>query len=499
MTLQLGWVHAITAVVLFLAHLLVVARALTRPNRTPASRVAWVAVIMLAPLVGMFAYLLLGETSIGRTRFRRLQRVRRRMARLVDAEVTQGAPGIAAALPDNAIALFELAGSINGFRPSAGNRIALLGAADGNAEQPTRDCRAALASLVADIEQARESVHIAFYIWLDDDAGGRVADAVAAAARRGVACRVMVDALGSRAFIDGPRWRQLGEAGVKRLKTLDDINRLQHMAFSRMDLRDHRKLVVIDNRIAYCGSQNCADPEFRVKPAYAPWIDLLLRCEGPVVSQFQFLFLGGWIPETGETGLDGYAAAAAPAWHDGGCVATVFETGPITRHKAMADMFVACIYAARRELVITTPYFVPDESILRAICAAPRRGVSTKLVLPRRNDSWLVGQASRSTYADLLQCGVEVHEYPLGLLHAKSMTIDGGISLMGSANIDRRSLELNFENSLLIADPGVTAAIRRRQEKYLSVSQRVTPAQVDAWPFATRLVQDAVAMMSPVL
>ncbi len=217
------------------------------------------------------------------------------------------------------------------------------------------------------------------------------------------------------------------------------------------------------------------------------------------MSQFQFLFLGGWIPETGETGLDGYAAAAAPAWHDGGCVATVFETGPITRHKAMADMFVACIYAARRELVITTPYFVPDESILRAICAAPRRGVSTKLVLPRRNDSWLVGQASRSTYADLLQCGVEVHEYPLGLLHAKSMTIDGGISLMGSANIDRRSLELNFENSLLIADPGVTAAIRRRQEKYLSVSQRVTPAQVDAWPFATRLVQDAVAMMSPVL
>jgi len=309
----------------------------------------------------------------------------------------------------------------------------------------------------------------------------------------------MVDALGSRAFIEGPRWKQLGQAGVKRLKTLDDINRLQHMAFSRMDLRDHRKIAVIDNRIAYSGSQNCADPEFRVKSAYAPWIDLLLRCEGPVVAQIQFLFLSGWIPETGETGLDGYAAAAAPAWHDGGCVATAFETGPIARHNAMADMFVACIYAARRELVITTPYFVPDESILRAICAAPRRGVRTTLVLPRRNDSWLVGQASRSTYADLLQCGVEVHEYPLGLLHAKSMTIDGQISLVGSANIDRRSLELNFENSLLVADAGVTAALRRRQEKYLSVSARVTPEQVGGWSFATRLVQNAVAMMSPVL
>ncbi len=496
MALQGHWLHASVALVVFVVHLLVAARALTRANRTPASRAAWVAVVMLAPVVGMVAYLLLGETSIGRARFQRLERTRRRLATASDVAA---APLAAGAVADAAVPLLELAHSISGFPAVAGNRVTLLGDVDSPADAPERDCRLALDALVADIEQARESVHIAFYIWLDDGAGGRVADAVAAAARRGVACRVMVDAFGSRAFIEGPRWRQLGEAGVKRLKTLDDINRLQHMAFSRMDLRDHRKIAVIDNRIGYCGSQNCADPEFRVKPAYAPWIDLLLRCEGPVVSQLQFLFLGGWIPETGETGLDGHAAAAAATRYDDGCVATAFETGPITRHNAMADTFVACIYAARRELVITTPYFVPDESILRAICAAPRRGVATTLILPRRNDSWLVGQASRSTYADLLQCGVAVHEYPLGLLHAKSMTVDGEISLVGSANIDRRSLELNFENSLLIADPGVTAAIRRRQDKYLSVSERVTREQVDAWPFATRLVQNAVAMMSPVL
>lgn len=489
-TLQWG----ITAVA-FVAHLLVAARALTRANRAPASRAAWVAVVMLAPVVGMVAYLLLGETSIGRARFRRVEQALRRMG----AAAAAMAPAAPVAVADNAVPLLELARTINGLPAVGGNRVALLGDADSAADAPENDCRRALDALVADIEQARESVHIAFYIWLDDDAGGRVADAVAAAARRGVACRVMVDALGSRAFIDGRRWKQLGQAGVKRLKTLDDINRLQHVAFSRMDLRDHRKIVVIDNRVAYSGSQNCADPEFRVKPACAPWIDLLLRCEGPVVAQVQFLFLSGWIPETGETGLDGYAAAAAHAWHDDGCVAAAFETGPIARHNAMADMFVACIYAARRELVITTPYFVPDESILRAICAAPRRGVRTTLVLPRRNDSWLVGQASRSTYADLLQCGVAVHEYPLGLLHAKSMTIDGQISLVGSANIDRRSLELNFENSLLVADAGVTAAIRRRQEKYLSVSVRVTQEQVEGWSFARRLVQNAVAMMSPVL
>ncbi|MCL7713428.1 cardiolipin synthase [Stenotrophomonas mori] len=488
--LQLG----ITAVT-FAAHLAVAARALTRPNRTPASRAAWVAVIMLAPLLGMVAYLLLGETSIGRARFRRVEQALRRMSAAAAAAPATALAGV----PERALPVLGLAGTVNGLPALGGNRIVLLGDEDSRADAPERDCRAALDTLVADIEQARESVHIAFYIWLDDTAGGRVADAVAAAARRGVACRVMVDALGSRGFVGGRRWKQLAAAGVKQLRTLDDINRLQHIAFSRMDLRDHRKIVVIDNRIAYCGSQNCADPEFRVKAAHAPWIDLLLRCEGPVVAQFQFLFLSGWIPSSGEGGLEDYPFAAAPAAAAGGCVALAFQTGPIARHNAMADTFVACIYAARRELVITTPYFVPDESILRAICAAPRRGVTTRLVLPRRNDSWLVGQASRSTYADLLQCGVEVYEYPLGLLHAKSMTVDGELSLVGSANIDRRSLELNFENSLLIADRTVTAAIRRRQEKYLSVSTQVTRTQVAAWSLVTRLVQNAVAMMSPVL
>lgn len=497
MSFDWGWLPAslnlgLTAI-LFVAHLLTAARALTRPNRTPASRAAWVAVIMLAPVIGMVAYLLLGETSIGRARVDRIENAYKRMPSVDDAA---NAPR---AVADNAASLFELARSINGFHAVGGNRIALLGAADSPADQPKRDCQAAIDALVADIEQAGESVHIAFYIWLDDYAGGRVADAVAAAARRGVACRVMVDAFGSRAFIAGERWAQLGAAGVKLLRTLDDINRLQHMAFSRMDLRDHRKIVVIDNRIAYCGSQNCADAEFRVKAAYAPWIDLLLRCEGPVARQMQFLFLSGWIPETGEQGLETYPDAVTPERFDEDCIAQAFETGPITRHNAMTDMFVACIYAARHELNIVTPYFVPDESILRAICAAPRRGVATRIVFPERNDSWLVGQACRSAYADLLQCGVEVYEYPLGLLHAKAMTLDGEIGLLGSANMDRRSLDLNFENNLLLADKTVVAAVRQRQAKYLSVSRRIALAEVEAWPLHARLIQNAVAMMSPVL
>lgn len=497
MPFALSWSYsplgALLSLALLALHLLVVARAITRPNRTPASRIAWVAVIMFLPLAGVVAYLLLGETSIGHERVRRLREAEARTL-LPDDSAFAPAP-----LEPHVATLFDLAHSINGYRPVAGNRIALLGDSDAPPGIPTTDSDVAIRALVRDIQQAREHVHISFYIWLDDHHGGEVAEAVVAAARRGVACRVMADALGSRAFIHSPRWQQLRDAGVRLIATLDDVPRLGHLAVGRVDLRNHRKIVVIDNRIAYCGSQNCADPAFRIKPRFAPWVDIFLRCEGPVVRQQQHLFLAAWIAETGE-GLESLPAAMpAPQCFDEAATAQMFGTGPTTPDNAMSDMFVACMYAARRELLITTPYFVPDESILRALCAAPRRGVETTIVFPARNDSWLVGNACRSAYGDLLGCGVTVHEYPLGLLHTKSITIDGELALVGSANMDRRSLELNYENNLLIADRATTATIRRRQQGYLAVSQPVTMQAVLARPFRTRLVQNAIGMMSPVL
>ncbi|PZQ88596.1 MAG: cardiolipin synthase [Leifsonia xyli] len=479
--------------ILFVAHLLTAARAITRPYREPAARVAWVAVIMFLPLVGVVAYLLLGETSIGRARIRRLKEAEARTVRPVASKLDRNvvAPGAAAQ--------FDLCRSIDGLGPSSGNRIALLGDPEAPKDQPTLDSDAAIDALAQDIGRATEHVHIGFYIWLDDGNGGKVADAVAAAARRGVRCRVMVDALGSRGFIRGPRWRQLREAGVALVATLNDVPRLGHLAVGRVDLRNHRKIVVIDNRVAYCGSQNCADPAFLPKARFAPWVDMFLRCEGPVVRQAQYLFLCTWIAETGEP-LDGLAAAEpAPERFEPGCVAQMYGAGPTTPGDAMSDSFVGALYAARRELVVTTPYFVPDEAVLRALCAAPRRGVETTIVFPARNDSWLVAQASRSGYPDLLSSGVAVYEYPLGLLHAKSITVDGEMALVGSANMDRRSMQLNFENNMLVADRDVTAAVRARQQGYLDVSRPVSHDAVKAWPFHVRLVQNAVGMIAPVL
>jgi cardiolipin synthase len=309
----------------------------------------------------------------------------------------------------------------------------------------------------------------------------------------------MVDALGSRAFTQSRRWGQLRDAGVDTLATLDDVPRLGHLAIGRVDLRNHRKIVVIDNCIAFCGSQNCADPEFRIKARYAPWVDIFLRCQGPVVRQQQHLFLSAWIAETGEQ-LEALASAVPlPQRFEPGVIAQIFGTGPTSRDNAMSDMFVASMYAACEDLLITTPYFVPDEAILRALCAASRRGVKTTIIFPARNDSWLVGNASRSAYAGLLVSGVAVYEYPLGLLHTKSMTVDGKIALVGSANMDRRSLELNYENNLVIADRDTTQVIRRRQLTYLAASHPVDIDTVRTWPFHKRLVQNAVGMMAPVL
>lgn len=499
MAALLGWLRAdaglLLNIAIFVAHLLVAARAITRPNRIPVSRVAWVAVIMFLPVVGMLAYLLLGETSIGRRRMRRLRKAEAALAAAAEPfpagrpDATLPAPRVpVAVVPAAAGPLFDLAASINGFAAVGGNRIGL--AADSNA---------AIDALVADVAAAREHVHLCFYIWLDDGNGGRVADAVADAARRGVACRVMVDALGSRGFVRSPRWRQLREAGVHLLATLDDIPRLGHLALGRMDLRNHRKIAVIDDRVCHCGSQNCADPEFRIKARYAPWVDLMFRCEGDVVRQAQQLFLATWTAETGERPERLPAAPPPPGGSGPGAVALMFGTGPTTRGNAMSDMFVAALYAARRELVVTTPYFVPDEAILRALCAAPRRGVRTTLILPARNDSRLVRDASRSCYEDLLASGIGLYEYPLGLLHAKSITIDGEVAMVGSANMDRRSLELNYENNLLVADRETVAAIRRRQMDYLAASRPVDLAAVRAWPFHVRLAQNAVGMLAPLL
>lgn len=307
----------------------------------------------------------------------------------------------------------------------------------------------------------------------------------------------MADGLGSRAMISSQSWKDMRKAGVHVAVALPIGNPLLRPFHGRIDLRNHRKIVVIDDSITYCGSQNCADPEFRVKPKYAPWVDALMRFEGPIARQNQHIFVGDWMTSVDE---DVRGLLEAPIrLFAAGFPAQVIATGPTVRNSAMPETFETLMYAARRELVITTPYYVPNESMQAALCAAAQRGVETTIVFPARNDSWEVAAASRSYYRELLDAGVRIHEYIGGLLHTKSLTVDGEVTLIGSANMDRRSFDLNYENNILFYDQDLTAVMRERQDTYLVSSKEVRSSDVDAWPIGRRLWQNSVGMLGPLL
>lgn len=460
------------------------ARALLRPHREPASRAAWVALILAVPLLGMLAYLLFGEVNIGARRAARLKGALAAMPPL--ARLTGAAALPQPTIPERHRHLFRLGESISGFPPVGGNRAVLMA-----------DSNAAIDALVADIDAAREHVHVLFYIWLPDRNGVRVVQALMRAAERGVLCRAMADDLGSRLLLRSEHWRRMADAGVRLARALPVGNPLLRALTGRIDLRNHRKIVVIDDWITYCGSQNCTDPEFRIKAKYAPWVDLMVRFEGPIARQNQHLFASDWMPHVDDdiAALLCRPLPGAPP----GLGAQAVGTGPTLRWSAMPELFEALLYSARWELVITTPYYVPDESMQAALCACARRGVATTVVFPKRNDSWVVAAASHSYYAALLAAGVRIREYPDGLLHAKSLTLDGEVALIGSANMDRRSFELNYENNILVYDPDLTRVLRTRQQSWIDASEPVTAEAVAAWSRRRRLWNNAIGMLGPVL
>jgi cardiolipin synthase len=475
----------IVSVLIVAAQAITIVRAILRPHREPSSRIAWVVVIAAIPAVGVLIYLLFGEVNIGRRRVEKLNAVLARMPAVPGAVAAHEA-NLAATIPPHLEHLFKVARSINGFTAVGGNNATLL-----------HDSAAAMDALVADIDAARDHVHLLFYIWLPDNNGLKVVEALRRAARRGVACRAMADDLGSRVMIRSEHWRALAQAGVRTAVALPIGNPFVRLLRGRIDVRNHRKIAVIDNRITYCGSQNCADAEFRIKAKYAPWVDAVMRFEGPIARQNQYVFAGDWTAQTDEA-LDDLLREpiAAP---EQGFPAQVVATGPTVRYSAMPEMFESLLFAARREVVITTPYYVPDDSIHSALCAAAHRGVDARIVFPKRNDSWIVAAASRSYYADLLAAGVRIYEFSPGLLHTKSLTLDGEVTLIGSANMDRRSFDLNYENNILFADARLTREMRARQQEYIDCSEQLTHAAVESWSMAHRLRNNAIATFGPIL
>src|ERR1700722_16657336 len=479
--------HSLIAIALLtLLELTIIVRILLRPHRDPASRIAWVVVVCMLPLWGMFAYLLLGEVNIGRRRVKRLNAILKPMPQ-ISSHLSRGTRVFTAAVPERYRHLFGLGHSISGFHPVGGNAGCLL-----------PNSNATIDALVADIDSAIDHVHVLFYIWLSDYNGIKVVEALKRAAARGVTCRAMADDLGSRTIIRSKHWGAMRAAGVHVAASLPIGNLLLRPFLGRIDLRNHRKIVVIDGRITYCGSQNCADPEFLVKAKFAPWVDAMIRFEGPVARQNQFLFASDWMTYVDEN-LDELLVKELPLPVPGGAPAQVIGTGPTVRFSAMPEVFESLLFTARHQIVVTTPYYVPDESLQNALCTTAYRGVDTSIVFPARNDSRFVAAASRSYYDELLTAGVKIYEYVGGLLHSKLLTLDGEITLIGSANMDRRSFELNYENNILFYDSALTSTVRARQDEYIARSNSITKETVAAWSMPRQLWHNLIATLGPVL
>ena len=459
-------------------------RILLRDDLSPPARLAWFIILNVLPYLGAVVYFLFGELALG-------QRANKRHRKIFD-EIRAKTSEFMGKVSDTESMIdplyrpaFRYAGSINGFHPVDGNTVELM--ADGS---ETRQ------RLVADIDAATEHVQGLYFSWLRDNTGTDVAEALIRAAKRGVTCRAMADGLGSRALLKSELWQRMKDSGVRLAVALPLDKPIRTILTSRLDLRNHRKITVIDGRITYCGSRNSAVPEFLVKAKYAPWVDIMLRLKGPVVAQNQLLFASDWIQATGEA-LDQIKLISEPA--KGGFPAQVMGDGPTERRGATPQLFANLIACAQPELTLSTPYFVPDATVLEALCSAAHRGVGVTLIFPEKNDSWIVAAASRSYYRRLLEAGCIIHEFKGGLLHAKTLTIDGKVSLIGSSNLDLRSFDLNYENNILLQDEATTQAIYERQQDYIAQASEIDlPTALD-WRYHKRIWNNVIATIGPVL
>lgn len=427
---------------------------------------SWLLVLTFLPVVSTLAYLLVGESRLGARRARRYVEVAERVEGKILALVRERDEHWIAEAPGFET-LARMITASSKIPPLRGNRLRLIERTEEFFE-----------SLVRDIDGASSHVHMVYFIWTTRGQARAVAEAVIRAARRGVECRVLVDHVGSQEFAGSGLEGEMRRAGV-RVSLALPVNPAR-VLLARIDIRNHRKIAVIDGRVAYTGSHNIADPDFKFKqkPRVGHWVDATVRVEGPVVHVLQGVFLCDWAADSPERVPDFRPYLPVVDAPVEGSAVHVVPSGPGGQPGAIHHAILAMIHDAREELVITTPYFVPDEATRVALQIAARCGVAVTLILPERNDQRLVQAAGRSYYHELMAAGVRIVHYGKGLLHSKTITVDGRMSVITSVNMDMRSFFVNFEVSLMVYDHEFTRQVRAMQEHYLHDARTVDP---EAW------------------
>ena len=436
-------------------------------KREVASAVGWIGLVWFAPIAGAVAYFVLGINRVQR-RARRL----RPQDRVVGRRTGRPTPGI----DDHLDPLARGVGRITG-RP-------LL---DANGVRVLHDGDEAYPAMLEAIGEAKACVGLSSYIFRDDRWGGRFIEALAAAHGRGVAVRVLIDGVGG-GWLTSPAYRHLVRAGVPARRFLHEVLPWR-MPF--LNLRSHKKMLIVDGRIGFTGGVNIADQNVLAERPVNPVQDTHLRVVGPVVRQLTEAFALDWYFAADED-LD--AAMWFPEVADHGeSPARVIDSGPDEDLEKIEFAILQAVACARDRILVMTPYFLPDERLIAALAMAAMRGVSVDVVVPEVSDHPTVDWAMHANVGPLLRDGVRVWRSPPPFRHSKVMLVDGEWVLMGSCNWDIRSFRLNFELCLEVYDTGLADTLARMVRA--NMTHRLTEAEVNARPIAVR-VRDAAARLA---
>lgn len=445
-------------------------------NRNPVKSLAWVTVLLVVPVVGLVLYIVFGRNIQNKRIISR--RNRRKLRRLGAGGGTDPAKieDAGAVMPQ-----INLAYALCGSHYYEGNDVGIF---DNGQEK--------FDALLADIAAARSYINMQYYIIVNDNIGIRVMEALMERARAGVKVRLIYDHVGS--FKLSNRYlRRLKEAGVEAYPFFKVV----FPPFgTRINWRNHRKIVVIDGKVGYIGGMNVADRYVDGGKLFDVWRDLHLRVEGPAVFALQQSFAVDW-NFMGQPLLEEGPLATAFKGHSVGM--QLVTGGPTTQWLNMTLVFQQAIARARKCIYIQTPYFIPSEGLVHALQVAALSKVDVRLMIPRRSDSDMLRWASFSYVQECLRAGIKVYLYEKGMLHSKAIIIDDDFCTVGSTNFDFRSFEHNFEANMLIYSTDFNARMKALFVRDMRDSRRVTSSAWRHRPWREKALESVMRLFSPIL
>jgi len=448
---------------------------------------SWLLIIYIIPFIGISFWFFFGEFYLGKRQKKIANRIWSISNKWLD-ELKSCKHIFQIKNSDVAKSIFQLCQHRQGLYGIKSNRLKLL-----------TNTKKIMQVLIRDIYLARKNIEMVFYIWKPGGIADDVAIALIESAKRGIQCRLMLDSAGSIEFFQSPWVTIMRKSGIQVVEAFKFS--LLRIFLRRIDVRQHRKIVLIDNYITYSGSMNLVDPFlFKQSSGIGQWVDLMTRIEGPIAATIGMIYSCDWEIETGLKILPQLPnEKILENKYNKNASVQVIASGPGFPEHMIHQALLTAIYAARNELIITTPYLVPSEDLLQAICTAAQRGVEVSIIIPLYHDSILVKWASRVFFSELLEAGVKIYQFQKGLLHSKSILVDQQLSLIGSVNLDMRSLWLNFEITLVIDDIHFGKSLFYIQNKYISDSQLLDKKVWSMRAYWTRILEKIFYFLSPLL